>query len=320
MTRVRTIAGVEELWQRTRGDPRVCIVVLDGPVDLTHPCFAGADLERLDSHWTDGSQVIPEAVEHATHIISVLVGQPGSEVEGLAPRCRCINVPVIYDPDSMLEPISLVHAINVAFRAGADIIHVASCIPTRSGKIDDLVSRAIKACVDNNILVVAPAGNDEGECLCVPAAISGVLAVGAYNEEGKPARFSNWGGIYQTQGILAPGTDIEGASPGGGTSLHKGTSCAAPIVTGIAALLMSVQLQEGWGLDARMVHDAILDSASRSTDRDPEERRRALRGFLDVSGAVGKLFALATARAWSARRVRTGRRPGEPDRFAAGRL
>lgn len=30
------------------GDPEVRIVVLDGPVDLSHPCFEGADLTRLE--------------------------------------------------------------------------------------------------------------------------------------------------------------------------------------------------------------------------------------------------------------------------------
>jgi hypothetical protein len=31
------------------GDPELCIAVLDGPVDMTHPCFAGAELTRLDT-------------------------------------------------------------------------------------------------------------------------------------------------------------------------------------------------------------------------------------------------------------------------------
>jgi hypothetical protein len=265
-------------------------------VDLTHPCFEGADLKRPGSHWTDGKKVIPEAIEHATHITSLLVGQPGTIVEGIAPRCRCINVPVIYDQASMLEPIALTHAINDAFRAGADIIHIASCIPTKSGRADDMVARAIQNCIDNNVLVVAPAGNDKGECFCVPAIIPGVLAVGAYENEETAARFSNWGGIYQKQGILAPGIDIVGAAPGGGTSTHKGTSCAAPIVTGVAALLMSIQLSEGWPINARNVRDALLSSATPSDAPELEERERCLAGFLNVPGSLKKLFALSSTK------------------------
>jgi hypothetical protein len=35
------------LWAQTRGDPRICIAVLDGPVDEEHPCFRGAHLTHL---------------------------------------------------------------------------------------------------------------------------------------------------------------------------------------------------------------------------------------------------------------------------------
>src|SRR6266536_6075437 len=107
MASLHSIPGIRSLWQKTLGDPRFCIAILDGPADLMHPCFAGADLRRANSHWTDGKHVIPETVEHATHITSLMLGQHGSSIEGIAPRCRGINVPVIYDPASMLDPIAL---------------------------------------------------------------------------------------------------------------------------------------------------------------------------------------------------------------------
>jgi hypothetical protein len=31
------------------GEPEVCVAILDGPVDLAHPCFVGADLARLNT-------------------------------------------------------------------------------------------------------------------------------------------------------------------------------------------------------------------------------------------------------------------------------
>ena len=293
MASLHSIPGIRSLWQKTLGDSRVCIAILDGPADLTHPCFVGADLRRVDGHRTDAKQSIPEAIEHATHITSVVLGQHGSSAEGIAPRCSGINVPVIYDPASMLDPIALTHAIDIAFREGANIIHVASCIPTKLGKADDLVARAVRTCIDNNVLVVAPAGNDEGECFCIPAAIPGVIAVGAVDDVGRAARFSNWGGIYQKQGVVAPGCDITGAAPGGETSTHKGTSCAAPIVTGTAALLMSLQLREGWPINARSVRNAILGSALPCETSDPQEQQRCLAGMLNVPGAIRRLFALS---------------------------
>jgi hypothetical protein len=291
VTDVLAIPGMSALRQRTLGDGRICIAILDGPVALDHPCFEGADLTALDGPWS-GRPVGEGAAEHACHIASVILGQPGTSVEGVAPRCRGLNIPVLWNVDTATDPISLANAIAAAFREGADIIHIASCIPSMSGRPDDMLARAIQTCLDNNVLVVAPAGNDRGECFCFPAAIPGVLAVGASNNDGDMARFSNWGGVYQEQGIVAPGFDILGAAPDGGTVLQKGTSCAAPIVTGVAALLMSVQLQQGWPLDAAQVRQALLTTATPSDAAEPQERERALAGFLNIGGAVRELFAL----------------------------
>ena len=161
---------------------------------------------------------------------------------------------------------------------------------TSSGAADDLVERTVRAAIDSNILVVAPAGNNRGECWCIPAALPGVLAVGAMNDDGKPFQFSNWGGIYERQGIIAPGERILGAALGGGTSLRKGTSCAAPVVTGVAALLMSLQDLEGNPIDAGKVRDAILESAEPCDPADLEDPGRCLKGKINVRDATELLF------------------------------
>jgi hypothetical protein len=35
------------VWRVTLGDPEVCVAVLDGPVDLSHPCFRGAAIAQV---------------------------------------------------------------------------------------------------------------------------------------------------------------------------------------------------------------------------------------------------------------------------------
>ena len=45
----RRLPGLEPLWDETRGDPAITVAVLDGAVDLSHPCFAGADLRVVES-------------------------------------------------------------------------------------------------------------------------------------------------------------------------------------------------------------------------------------------------------------------------------
>lgn len=223
---------------------------------------------------------------HANHICSVIFGQHGSPVAGVAPKCRGINIPIGFDADSTYSTLSLTRAINLAFEAGANIIHVSLGIPTQTGEAHDLLERAVRQCQENNILIVAGSGNDRGECWVIPSILPGVLAVGAMKDNGQPFKFSNWGGRYQEQGILAPGENILGATVGTDEPIRKkGTSCAAPIVTGIAGLLMSLQLQRGAPPDAEAVRAAILNSAIPCDPKEVEEPERCLRGKLNIPGA-----------------------------------
>jgi cyanobactin maturation PatA/PatG family protease len=106
------------------------------------------------------------------------------------------------------------------------------------------------------------------------------------NALGLPFDFSNWGEAYQTQGILAPGENIQGAESGSGIALLKsGTSFATPIVSGIVALLLSVQLQRGEKPDPHAVRDAILKSALPCNREAGSECRRFLVGSLNIPGA-----------------------------------
>src|SRR5215831_6652309 len=118
------LPGLPDLWACTRGDSRITIALLDGPVDLERACFRGARLTRHTPYWQEASAIDPQdlaaflAVEnspddddetkaaklevaipdaarrgrlrlafHATHIASTIFGQPGSAVEGIAPHC-----------------------------------------------------------------------------------------------------------------------------------------------------------------------------------------------------------------------------------------
>ena len=69
---------------------------------------------------------------------------------------------------------------------------------------------------------------------------------------------SNWGAVYQSQGILAPGENVVGAAHGGGIAAGSGTSFATPIVSGVAALFLSLQLKRGQRPDAVAVRQALL--------------------------------------------------------------
>jgi cyanobactin maturation PatA/PatG family protease len=105
-------------------------------------------------------------------------------------------------------------------------------------------------------------------------------------DDGQPFKFSNYGGEYQNKGVMANGENILGAQPGTEEPIRqKGTSCAAPIVTGISALLMSLQLQRGEQPNAEAVRQAILNSAIPCNPEEVEEPERCLLGKLNIPGA-----------------------------------
>lgn len=243
-----------------------------------------------------------ELNDHACHVTSIIVGQEHSPVFGIAPRCRVINMPhdAVIKPDNgvelsgyseMLSPLNMARALEFALELGANIIHCGFCRPTQTGEGEELLVQAVKKCQDNNVLIVSPTGNNLGECWCMLAVLPGTLAVGAAKVDGTPCHFSNWGGNNAEEGILAPGEDILGAQPCTEKPVRlTGTSMAAPVMTGISALLMSLQLQEGKPIDAEAVRTALLNTAIPCDPKVVAEPERCLRGFVNIPGAMRVLF------------------------------
>ncbi|NEN88987.1 MAG: PatA/PatG family cyanobactin maturation protease [Okeania sp. SIO3H1] len=270
---------------KSLGDSDVCIAILDGPVDQSHPCFDGANLSRLPTLVSDvASSGLMSG--HGTHIASIIFGQKDSPVSGIAPQCRGLIVPVFSDNQrGKLSQIDLARAINQAVEAGAHVINISGGQLSQSGDADPILAEAVRFCNNQGVLIIAAAGNDACECLHVPAALPSVLAVGAMNAQGLPVDSSNWGKIYQYQGILAPGKNILGAKPGGGVVLRSGTSFATPIVSGIVALLLSIQLARGEKPNPHAIREAILKTVLPCNPEIVEDCRRFLAGTLNISGA-----------------------------------
>jgi cyanobactin maturation PatA/PatG family protease len=289
VTDISALPGLKELWDESMGDPRVCIAVLDGPVDQSHPCFNGANLTKLQTLVSDAAGS-GHMSGHGTHITSVIFGQQGSPVRGIAPGCRGLIVPVFSDARrGPLSQLDLARAINQAVEAGANVINISGGELAQTAEADHMLTEAVRFCADNKVLIVAAAGNDGCQCLHVPAALPQVLAVGAMNAQRLPFDFSNWGEAYQTQGILAPGENILGAVPGGGIARKSGTSFATPIVSGIVALLLSIQLKHGEKPNPQAVRDAILKSALPCNQQVISDCRRFLVGSLNIRGAYAPI-------------------------------
>lgn len=271
------------------GDERVCIAVLDGPVDTSHPCFQGAALTELGTGVPSDAR--GAAGVHGTHVASTLFGQPNTSMVGLAPRCRGLIVPIFASGDEADSPscsqLDLARALLLAIENGANIINISGGQLSPSGQPEPLLAQAIESCTKRNMLIVAAAGNDGCDCLHVPAAAPSVLAVGALDLQGNALASSNWGEIYRSQGIMAPGTEILGATAGTNTTMRKtGTSFATPMVSGIAALLACLQFKLQQTYDLSVVRTVLLKSAIPCLPTAASDCRRFLSGSLNIKGAI----------------------------------
>jgi hypothetical protein len=75
------------------GDPKICIAVLDGPVDTSHSSLAAADLTRIETLVSGVADRGP-ASQHGTHVASVIFAHHDGPIKGIAPRCQGLIIPV----------------------------------------------------------------------------------------------------------------------------------------------------------------------------------------------------------------------------------
>lgn len=323
MADLQDIPGIAELQQLSLGDPGVRIALIDGLPDLGHEVFHDRRVSLVDpsglEQWESAHDY--HMREHATFVGSVLVGDPAGPRPGVAPECSLTFIVAMHEYQDFDTNLSYVRALEAAYESGAPIVHSAIALPSQSGRVDPLVERAAQRLRDAGVLLISPAGNDHGTTWTFPAIADYCLAVGNVDDSGSPVDSTNSGERFQGHGVMANGTRILGALPGGGTGRQRGTSLAAPHVTGVAALLMSILRAQGSEPDPMTIGRAIIASARPCTEN-PE---RCIGGILDPMAALAMLREGRTPSAIAPRSLRmtprtaqdSGLPPNSPVRFEA---
>jgi subtilisin family serine protease len=238
----------------------------------------------------------PDA-DHGTHVAGIVAAmRNGSGVDGVAPAVRIMTLRTVPDGDERDKDVA--NAIRYAADNGARVINMSfgkSHSPQKS-----VVDEAVRYAESKGVLLIHAAGNDgadlneEGNFPNKDYASGGQAAswieVGAssWHGENLAADFSNYG--RGKVDVFAPGVSILSTVTDATFGRNDGTSMAAPVVTGIAATLMSYFPE----LTAAQVRQIILESAVRSeaqVTRPGEAGGQVSFAELSDTGGVVNLYA-----------------------------
>ena len=245
------------------------VAVLDTGVDSQHPALAGKLLPGFDFVDFDndpaevGSHVVNISFGHGTHVAGlVAMVAPGARImplrvldaEGQG-NAWVLAEAMLYaiDPDGNPSTNDGAHVINLSLGSTGrthildTVAKLATCaIPAVIVEpADDVSDPGYNGDKDRcnsfgGAVIVAAAGNDATDAvLQYPAAEGayGLIAVAASSANSRLASFSNFGSWVH---ITAPGDGITSSVPGGGYGTWSGTSMAAPLVAGTAALVRAL--------------------------------------------------------------------------------
>ncbi|MCD0485124.1 S8 family serine peptidase [Streptacidiphilus sp. ASG 303] len=251
--------AAKDVWPVSQGQG-VVVGLIDSGVeaghqDLTGQILPGADLSGGSS---DGRT---DELGHGTEMAGLIAGHghgPGGRdgVMGLAPRAKILPVKVHLAKDTLdlsSQDTRVADAIRYAVDHGAKVINMS--LGGAGGGSDERA--AVRYAVDHDVVLVASTGNNGFDRVEYPAAVPGVVAVGAVDVRGDVWEKSNRGSEVT---LVAPGVHVPHAKNTGPAAYNmgSGTSDATAYVSAVAALVRAKypQLTAGQVI-TRLIRSAV---------------------------------------------------------------
>jgi subtilisin family serine protease len=225
-----------EAWDLTTGDRRVIIAIVDTGIALDHPDLAaklvpGINLVTPDQPPNDDNG-------HGTHVAGIAAAATNNAegVAGVSWEARLMPVKAL-DADGGADVDRVAQGMVWAVDHGARVLNLSFTGAESTAALGEAVQYAR----DHGALVVAAVGNDGRAEATYPAALEGVLAVGATDRNDQRLSSSNTGPYVA---LAAPGQQVPSTfwAPGVGNTYAQAstTSQAPPHVAGVAGLIWSV--------------------------------------------------------------------------------
>ena len=211
-------------WREARQDglntaASVHVGVLDTGVDLSHPDLPGPSITFVHDYPASGvSTTDRDIIGHGTHVSGTIRALIDNSI-GVNGICDCqLSVYKIFGDDPTYDPFNdefvyfvdpalYLAALSACLDAGVQVINLS--IGGR-GTPSHAESQLFAELISQGTVVVAAMGNEGSSILSYPAAIPGVIAVGASAVDDTTAGFSNSGSHIA---LCAPGTAIWSTLP-----------------------------------------------------------------------------------------------------------
>jgi subtilisin family serine protease len=228
------LLGVQRAQSVVRGRD-VLIGIVDTGIDLAHPDLRGA--VAVSQNLIDAPSAMSPG-EHGTAIAGIIAarGTDGGVV-GIAPESKLVVIEACAprssgSAEAVCTADHVARGIDLAVHSGVQILNLSF-----GGPLNTVVDRMVlQAILVHHVVVVAAAGNNGPHGpLMYPAALPGVIAVGATDNRDMLDAHSNLGPDVS---LLAPGVDVMTTLPQDRYAFVSGTSYAAAVTSGALALLM----------------------------------------------------------------------------------
>jgi len=246
------------------------VAVIDTGVDTSHPVLQSVLLPGYDftrnqagaSEWLDVPQLPPGEHEGTSNqgpvvvqqssvaildqsSVAILDGGPysafghGTMTTGLvhlvAPKSKILPLKA-FTSDGTGYLSNIVAALYYAVQHQANVVNMSFDVSTPSAALSQAVSYANQ----NNVVLVAAAGNENTNAPVYPAALNGnVMGIASTTNWDARSSFSNYGNTDVW--IAAPGEYVITTFPGGTYASASGTSFSSPMVAGTVALMLNAR-------------------------------------------------------------------------------
>ncbi|HWO88817.1 MAG TPA: S8 family serine peptidase [Gemmatimonadales bacterium] len=271
---------IPELHQRGLRGAGVRIALLDAGFNTSHTFMAGAsvlaqyDFVYNDSIVRDQPGEAQGEMSHGTAVWSLLAANAPGRLVGVAPEAVYLLAKTEFTvTETRVEEDNWVAAVEWAIARGAHIISSSLGYLTfdggsgyTQGQLNGdiaVTTVAADSAAARGVLVVVSAGNGgpSARTLSTPADADSVLAIGALDSLGNVAGFSSRGPTADGRikpDLVAPGRLVVVAVGDSLLGMGSGTSFAAPLVAGLAALIQQTRT----GRPPVELRNTLIDAAS----------------------------------------------------------